>query len=60
MVQLSSTSMQTADSLREINNAIVQLNQVTHELRQEILRFKVSADRISSPSLARGNYSEVL
>ncbi len=41
MVQLSSTSLQTADSLREINYAIAQLNQVAQGLRQEISRFHV-------------------
>ncbi|MBD2414370.1 methyl-accepting chemotaxis protein [Nostoc calcicola FACHB-389] len=44
MVQLSSTSLQTADSLREINYAIAQLNQVSQGLRQEISRFQVKAE----------------
>ncbi|MFN6540197.1 MAG: methyl-accepting chemotaxis protein [Nostoc sp. EkiNYC01] len=44
MVQLSSTSLQTADSLREINYAIAQLNQVAQGLRQEISRFQVKAE----------------
>jgi len=44
MVQLSSTSLQTADSLREINVAIAQLNQVSQGLRQEISRFQVKAE----------------
>lgn len=42
MVQLSTTSLQTADSLREINGAIAQLNQVSQGLRQEISQFKVN------------------
>jgi len=44
MVQLSSTSVQSADSLREINHAITQLNQVTQGLRQEISRFQVKTE----------------
>lgn len=44
MVQLSSTSVQTADSLREINHAIAQLNQVGQGLRQEIARFQVKTE----------------
>lgn len=44
MVQLSSTSLQTADSLREINYAIAQLNQVAQGLRQEISRFQVKTE----------------
>ncbi|MBD2414369.1 methyl-accepting chemotaxis protein [Nostoc calcicola FACHB-389] len=44
MVQLSSTSLQTADSLREINSAIAQLNQVAQGLRQEISRFQVKTE----------------
>ncbi|MEH2030853.1 MAG: methyl-accepting chemotaxis protein [Nostoc sp.] len=44
MVQLSSTSVQSADSLREINHAITQLNQVTQGLRQEIARFQVKTE----------------
>lgn len=44
MVQLSSTSVQTADSLREINHAIAQLNQVAQGLRQEIARFQVKTE----------------
>jgi methyl-accepting chemotaxis protein WspA len=44
MVQLSSTSVQTADSLREINHAIAQLNQVALGLRQEIARFQVKTE----------------
>lgn len=51
MVQLSETSTQTADSLREINNVIEQLNQASHGLRQEISRFKVSTEVPSSKSL---------
>ncbi|BAZ50004.1 methyl-accepting chemotaxis sensory transducer [Nostoc sp. NIES-4103] len=48
MVLLSSTSVQTADSLREINNAIAQLNQVARGLRQEVSVFKVKSDDVSS------------
>ncbi|MEH2059697.1 MAG: hypothetical protein V7K97_26790 [Nostoc sp.] len=48
MVQLSSASLQTADSLREINYAIAQLNQVAQGLRQEISRFQVKAEYSSS------------
>ncbi|MBE9208293.1 methyl-accepting chemotaxis protein [Nostoc sp. LEGE 06077] len=48
MVQLSSTSVQTADSLREINQAIAQLNQVSRGLRQEVSIFKVKSDDLSS------------
>ncbi|WP_334833434.1 methyl-accepting chemotaxis protein [Nostoc sp.] len=44
MVQLSSTSVQTADSLREINHGIAQLNQVAQGLRQEIARFQVKTE----------------
>ncbi|MEH2418111.1 HAMP domain-containing methyl-accepting chemotaxis protein [Nostoc sp.] len=44
MVQLSSSSVQTADSLREINHAIAQLNQVGQGLRQEIARFQVKTE----------------
>jgi methyl-accepting chemotaxis protein WspA len=42
MQQLSEASLQTADSLREINGAISQLNQASSILRQEISRFKVA------------------
>jgi methyl-accepting chemotaxis protein WspA len=41
MEQLSETSVQTADSLGEINAAIEQLNQVAQGLRLEMSRFKV-------------------
>ncbi|MEH2075816.1 MAG: methyl-accepting chemotaxis protein [Nostoc sp.] len=44
MVQLSSTSVQSTDSLREINHAIAQLNQVAQGLRQEIARFQVKTE----------------
>ncbi|MDZ8139469.1 MAG: methyl-accepting chemotaxis protein [Nostoc sp. DedQUE04] len=46
MVQLSSTSVQSTDSLREINHAITQLNQVAQGLRQEIARFQVKTEDI--------------
>ncbi len=48
MVQLSSASLQTVDSLREINYAIAQLNQVSQGLRQEISRFQLKAEYSSS------------
>ncbi|MEH2238447.1 HAMP domain-containing methyl-accepting chemotaxis protein [Nostoc sp.] len=44
MVLLSSTSVQAMDSLREINHAITQLNQVVQGLRQEIARFQVKTE----------------
>ncbi|MEH1923527.1 HAMP domain-containing methyl-accepting chemotaxis protein [Nostoc sp.] len=44
MAQLSNTSVQTTDSLREINHAIAQLNQVSQGLRQEIARFQVKTE----------------
>ncbi|MFB2773057.1 hypothetical protein ACE1AT_27860, partial [Pelatocladus sp. BLCC-F211] len=44
MTQLSSASVQTVDSLREINHAIAQLNQVAQGLRQEISRFQVNRE----------------
>jgi methyl-accepting chemotaxis protein WspA len=44
MVQLSSASVQSTDSLREINHAIAQLNQVAQGLRQEIARFQVKTE----------------
>jgi len=57
MTQLSSTSVQTADSLREINHAIAQLNQVARGLRQEISIFKVKVEdnnsSISHPAVCR-------
>ncbi|MFN6478050.1 methyl-accepting chemotaxis protein [Nostoc sp. DedQUE07] len=46
MVQLSTTSVQSTDSLREINHAITQLNQVAQGLRQEIARFQVKTEDI--------------
>ncbi|MFM6105670.1 MAG: methyl-accepting chemotaxis protein [Sphaerospermopsis kisseleviana] len=42
MSQLSNNSMQTVASLREINQAITKLNQVSQVLRQEISKFKVN------------------
>jgi methyl-accepting chemotaxis protein WspA len=51
MNQLNTNSAQTAASLREINNAIAQLNQVAQGLRQEISRFKVNVDYTSTKSL---------
>ncbi|MEA5577155.1 HAMP domain-containing protein [Anabaena sp. UHCC 0451] len=42
MSQLSSNSVQTAASLREINQAITKLNQVAQGLRQEMNKFKVN------------------
>ena len=44
MSQLTSSSMQTADSLRDINHAIAQLNQVSQGLSQEISRFKLKTE----------------
>ncbi|BAZ50005.1 methyl-accepting chemotaxis sensory transducer [Nostoc sp. NIES-4103] len=51
MVLLSSTSVQIADSLREINNAIAQLNQIARGLRQEVSVFKVN-NTIVEPTLS--------
>jgi methyl-accepting chemotaxis protein WspA len=48
MEQLSETSIQTADSIREINSAIEQLSQVAQGLRQEISRFKLGDESYSS------------
>ncbi len=41
MMQLSSTSSQTADSLQEINQVIDQLSHAEQGLRQEVMRFKI-------------------
>jgi methyl-accepting chemotaxis protein WspA len=40
MLQLSEASSQTADSLREINSAIGQLNEAAQGLRREILALR--------------------
>ena len=42
MSQLSANSLQTVASLREINHAIAQLNQVAQNLHQEMDKFKVA------------------
>ncbi|OUL37546.1 methyl-accepting chemotaxis protein [Nostoc sp. T09] len=48
MTQLSNTSVQTAASLRDINQAIAQLNKVAQGLRQETTRFKVKDESLST------------
>ena len=41
MVQLNEAAQQTADTLRETNDALDQLTQASHELQNEIARFKL-------------------
>ncbi|HLP88360.1 MAG TPA: CHASE3 domain-containing protein [Nostocaceae cyanobacterium] len=51
IVQLSQNSAQTADSLREINKAIAQLNQVAQGLRQAISRFTIKVENTTPHSI---------